>query len=157
MACERKSAARNQHSYRFQRSRNMLSHRRGAGPCSAAADDSRSRHRVWAGCCPAELVTKSSPWLIGRRQSSHISAKAFSAGVVGFSNCGGNHAEVFPNITRHVTGPSAPAWRHFWLHSGCAHSSVFPKTSRHVQGDVAPADIITSGAGPAGKTQRLRG
>ena len=125
----------------------MLSHRRGAGLCSAAARHSRFRQRVWAGRSPAELVTKSSPWPIGWRQSSHRSAKASPGRVGELFNCGGNHAEVFPNITLHVSWLSAAAWMHDGLHSGCAQSSVSPKTNRHVQGDVAAAAITTSVAG----------
>lgn len=122
----------------------------------AAAGHSRFRHRVWAGRSPAELVTKSSPWPIGWRQSSHRSAKASPGPVAGLFNCGGNHAEVFPNITLHVTPLSAAAWMQEGLHSGCAHSSVSPKTNRHVQGDVASAAITTSVAGPEGTIPRLR-
>jgi hypothetical protein len=127
----------------------MLSHRSGAGPCSAVAGDSRFKHRVWAGRSPAELAIKSSPWPIGWRQSSHNSGKGFPAGVAEVSDCGGSHAEVFPNITRHAGVPSATEGTLDRLHSGRAHSSVFPKTNRHVQGDVEAAAITTSVVGPA--------
>lgn len=121
----------------------MLSQLRGASPCSAAGD-SRFRHRVWAGLSPAELVIKSSPWPTGWRQSSHRSATALSGLAGGVSNCGGNHAEVLPNITRHVGSSWATAGALDWLHSGCAHSSVLPKTNRHEVGELAAADITTS-------------
>jgi hypothetical protein len=140
----------------FTSSRSMLRHLRGLGCCPATAGDSRSMHRVWVGRCPAELVIKSSPGPRGWRQSSHSSAEAFPGSVAGLSNCGGTHAEVFPNITRQVTGlfPTASMLDRL-LSSGRAHSSVFPKTNRHEQWDVASAAITTSGAG-ANRIQRLR-
>jgi hypothetical protein len=121
----------------------MLNHRRGAGGCSEGANDSRFRQRVWAGRSPAELVIKSSSWPMGWRQSSHSSTNAFPD-VAGVSNCGGNHAEVLPKVTRQEGAPSATAETLDGLHSGFAQSSVFPKTTRHVQGDAAAAAITTS-------------
>ena len=135
--------------YDFTSSRSTRSHLYGAGRGSAAAGNSSFRHRVWVGRSPAELVVKSSPGPIGWRQNSHRS-KAFSAGAAGFSNCGGNHAEVLPNITRQVSAASTAGTLDRLLSSSRAHFSVLPKTTLHVKGEVAPVAILTSGAEAGG-------
>ena len=99
---------------------------------------------MWVGRAPSELVVKSSPMLIGLRQNSQRS-KAFPGSAAGLSNCGGSHADVFPNITRQVSAASETAGLlDRLLFSGRAHVSVLPKTNRHVKEEVAPVAILTS-------------